>query len=133
MWPVLASGLVAVCLAVDAGRRLSGSEGGGSPARALRGRIGAVLFWGGFAALVGILGTLVGVGLTARALASSGGASADVVWGGIRVALIPSEFGLSILAVSLLLWFGLSAAYRRRTEGVPGPAGGGAPSGAVGG
>lgn len=116
MWPVLAAGLLAVGLAVDAGRKLLGGhgDGGGSPGRALRGRIGAVLFWGGFAALLGVLGTLVGVGLTARVLASSGGASADIVWGGIRVAIIPSTFGLSILAGSLLLWFGLSTAYRTK-------------------
>lgn len=113
MWPVLAAGLLAVGLAVDAGRRLAGAGGDGSPGRALRGRIGAVLFWGGFAALVGILGTLVGVGLTARAVASAGGAPADVVWSGIRVALVPSEFGLAILTLSLLAWFGLSAAHRR--------------------
>lgn len=116
MWPVAAAGLIALGLAIDAGRRVVGGDGSGARGPRVRGRIGAVLFWGGFAALVGLLGTLGGIGQMAGALQSAGDAPASLVWGGIRVALIPSALGLSILTLSLALWFGLSAAYRRKSR-----------------
>lgn len=53
----------------------------------------------------------------ARALERTGGASAEVLWGGIRGALIPTVFGLVVLALCLLAWYGLRAALRRARAG----------------
>lgn len=110
MWLVLISGLVALALALDAGRKLFG---GTSTAPGLRAEINGVLFWGGFASVLGLIGTLVGVALTARGIEQAGGATAPVVWGGLRVALIPTVFGLLVLTLSLLAWYGLRSAHRR--------------------
>lgn len=110
MWFVLIAGLVGLALAFDAGRKLLGET---TTASGLLAEINGVLFWGGFASVLGLIGTLVGVALMARALAQAGAATASVIWGGLRVALIPTVFGLLVLSVCLLAWYGLRAAHRR--------------------
>lgn len=114
MWFVLVAGLVALALAADAGRKL---YGGGTEAAGLRAEVDGVLFWGGFASVLGLIGTLGGVAVMARSLERAGEASAAVVWGGIRVALIPTAFGLIVLGLSLLAWYGLRVALRRAGRG----------------
>lgn len=110
MWLVLGAGLVSLGLAADAGRKIAGGPVDHS---ALRAEIDGVLFWGGFAALLGLIGTLGGVGVMARSIEQAGSVSAAIAWSGIRVALVTTVFGLMILAVSLLAWFGLRAGLRR--------------------
>lgn len=118
MWPILAAGLLALGLAVDAGRRLLAGEGeGGDPRRPVRGRIDAVLFWGGFAALLGVLGTLVGVAVVADWLGRAGGASSELIWQGLGMTLNTTTLGLVVLLLALAAWFGLRVAYRRRAAG----------------
>ncbi len=115
MWPVLVAGLIALALAAHAGRRLSVDDATTVVARRIRGRIDAVLFWGVFAALVGLLGTLGGVGQLARTASRAGGdLPAEVIWDGLRVTLPTFVLGLTVLLVSLGLWFGLRAVHRRR-------------------
>ena len=67
----------------------------------------AVLFWGAFAAVLGVIGTLGGIAQAAGALQNAGAVSAPVIWGGFRIALHPVLMGLLILCVSALLWFTL--------------------------
>lgn len=114
MWFVLVAGLVALALAADAGRKLYGGRTG---VTGLRAEVDGVLFWGGFASVLGLIGTLGGVAVMARSLERAGEASAAVVWGGIRVALIPTAFGLVVLGLSLLAWYGLRVALRRAGPG----------------
>lgn len=114
MWFILGAGLVALGLAADAGRKLFGRTG---VTDGLRAEIDGVLFWGGFASVLGVFSTLVGVALTTRWLEQVGEAPATVVWGGIRVALIPTAFGLAVLALCLLAWYGLRTALRRGAAG----------------
>lgn len=71
--------------------------------------IDAVLFWGVFGAVVGLLGTLGGVAQAAAAIEAAGSVSPSLAWGGLRVALHPLLMGLLLLSVSLLLWFALRA------------------------
>ncbi len=113
MWFVLGAGLVSLGLAVDAGRKLAG---GPADVAALRSEIDAVLFWGGFASLLGVIGTLGGVGIMARSIEQAGSVSAAVAWSGIRVALITTVFGLMVLGLSLLAWLGLRSALRRSSR-----------------
>lgn len=110
MWPILGADLASLALAVDAGRKLAGGTTGDP---GLRAEIDAVLFWGGFAALLGLIGTLGGVAQMARYVEGAGQVSARVAWSGIRVALITTVFGLMALGVSLLAWFGLRSGLRR--------------------
>jgi hypothetical protein len=91
------------------------SNGGSSPAVVETG-IDAVLFWGVYAVVIGLLGTLIGIAQAASAIQAAGSVAAPVVWGGIQVALITVIFGLLIFSVALVLWFGLRMGYRRRAE-----------------
>ena len=66
---------------------------GTMPDRHARTWIDAILFWGGFAAVTGVLGTLVGIIIAAQAIETMGGLS-------------------DILAVASLLWFALQLRWR---------------------
>lgn len=114
MWLVLGAGLVSLALTADAGRKLVGEP---DDVLAVRAEIDAVLFWGGFASLLGLIGTLGGVGVMARSIERAGGVSAAVAWSGLRVAMVTTVFGLMVLALSLLAWFGLRTALRRADGG----------------
>jgi hypothetical protein len=74
--------------------------------------VDAVLFWGGFAVITGMVGTLVGIVVGAQAVEAAGEVSTTLVWGGIKVALISSIVGALILAASSLIWFGLQLRWR---------------------
>lgn len=113
MWPILLCTLLVVGLAVRA------AVGG-----AQRNPIGArsdqsvVLFWGVTAAILGVLGTLVGVMQIASAVEGAGAVQAATLWSGIKVALITSIAGTCTLMLALLSWMTLR--FLR-------PAGGGGP------
>jgi len=74
--------------------------------------VDAILFWGGFAMISGVLGTLVGVIIAAQAIEAAGGADGALVWGGIRVSLISSAVGVLILGWAAILWFVLQLRWR---------------------
>lgn len=114
MWPVLGAGIVGLGLAGDATRRLAS---GVSRAEEIRAEIDVVLFWGGFASVLGVIGTIVGLGQMARYVERTGEVSAALAWSGLRVALITTVFGLAVLAICLLAWFGLRTGLLRRKGG----------------
>lgn len=118
MWPVLLAGLIAVGLSVDAWRKLPADEAAARVARRVRGRIDAVLVWGVFGVLMGLIGTLVGVGLVARTASQAAQAGrelpVEVIWNGLAVTLPTVVLGLSVLLVAMGLWFALRTAYRKR-------------------
>jgi len=74
--------------------------------------VDAILCWGGFAAILGMLGTLVGVVVSAQSIELAGGVSTVLAWGGIKVAVLTSVFGVLILAGSSMAWFGLQFRWR---------------------
>ena len=74
--------------------------------------IDAILCGGGFAAIIGMLGTLIGVIVAANAIEVAGYVSTTLVWAGIKVALLTSAFGVLILAGSSLVWFALQLRWR---------------------
>ena len=110
MYPLVLIALLVVILGAWTALRVRRATG---PDPALETGIDATLFWGAWAALAGLLGTLVGVYQAAGAIQGAGEVSASLVWGGIRVALITTLFGLLIFAVAALAWFGLRTWYRR--------------------
>lgn len=114
MWFILGAGLVGLVLAIDAGRKVFGGK---KKAPGLRAEIDGVLFWGAFASVLGVIGTLGGVAVMARYLEQAADASASLIWGGLRVALIPTAFGLGLLALCLLAWYGLRTTHRRAASG----------------
>lgn len=74
--------------------------------------VDAILFWGGFAVIAGVLGTVVGITIAAQAIEAAGAVSTSLVWGGIKVAMLTSAFGLLIMGMASLLWFALQLRWR---------------------
>ena len=75
--------------------------------------VDAILFWGGFGMLSGVLGTLIGIIIAAQIIeAYSGRVSTALVWGGVKVALVSSAVGMLILAWAALLWFAMQLRWR---------------------
>ena len=105
MYPIALSALVGLGLAAWSARRLWGS----APRVDARVEAGVdgVLFWGGFALLLGVLGTVVGIAVAAQAVEMLGEVHTTLVWGGIKVSLIPTIWGAVILAVSAVAWYTL--------------------------
>jgi hypothetical protein len=74
--------------------------------------IDAILFWGGFALVSGVLGTLVRIILAAQRIEASGSIETVLLWGGIKVALLISALGVMILCLAAIFWFLLQLRWR---------------------
>lgn len=109
-WPLAFSLLAVALLALYSAGRLFGR---GSRAD-LRTKVfvDAILFWGGFAVVSGVLGTVIGIIIAAQAIEAAGAVSTSLVWGGIKVALLTSFFGLLVLFLASVLWFALQLRWR---------------------
>lgn len=105
-YPILLCAALTLGLGIRAHLRMARAESSDALSSA---GIDAVLFWGVFGAVVGLLGTLGGVAQAAGAIERAGSVSPSLAWGGLRVALHPLLMGLTLLSVSLLLWFALRA------------------------
>lgn len=74
--------------------------------------IDAVMFWGGFAAVAGVLGSLLGIILAAQSVEAQGEVVPTLLAGGIKIALLSSAFGIMILMLAALAWFVLRTRWR---------------------
>lgn len=101
--------VIAAVLVVRAWLRLRALTG---PDAKVETGIDAVLFWGFYAVVVGVLGTLVGVAQAAGAIERAQAVSTQLIWGGIKVALSTTIFGLVTFSLALLVWFALRVRYR---------------------
>lgn len=110
LWPLVFSALVVVGLTLWSASQLIGEKA----AADIRTKawIDAILFWGGFALITGILGTLLGLIEASRSIELAGEAQSSVVWGGIRIASGTSVLGGVILAMASLAWFALQLRWR---------------------
>ncbi|MXW09227.1 MAG: MotA/TolQ/ExbB proton channel family protein [Gammaproteobacteria bacterium] len=108
-WPLTFSLLVVVALALWS---LALVRRSAMPGRHAKAWIDAILFWGGFAAISGVLGSLIGIIITFQFIELAGEVRAALVAGGIKVALLSAALGTLILAVASLLWFGLQLRWR---------------------
>ena len=109
-WPLTFSFLAVVLLALWSATRLFRSEA--EPDLHTKAWLDAILFWGGFAFITGILGTLIGIIIASQAIEAAGQISTTLVWGGIKVALLSSALGAMILGFAALLWFVLQLRWR---------------------
>ena len=55
------------------------------------------------ALMTGIFGTVAGIFGAAESIQAAGGAAQHLIWGGVRVALITSLYGIVIYIVSLVI------------------------------
>jgi hypothetical protein len=109
-WPLAFSLLAVVLLSLySAGRLYRPSASADLLTKAW---LDGVLFWGGFAMIAGVLGTVVGIVISAQSIEAAGGVNPVLVWGGIKVAMLTSAFGTLILAFAALLWFALQMRWR---------------------
>lgn len=111
-WPLLFSFLMIVGLAFWSARRLSDANASTSVSARTKAWIDAILFWGGFALIAGVLGTLLGTIATANAVELAGELRTSVIWSAISLALMSSAVGALILALAALAWFALNLRWR---------------------
>lgn len=110
-WPMTFCVAMVFILAGRAIWRIQGSEPG--QARVARSTIDGSLFWGAYALALGVLGTLLGFILAAQSIEAVGRVETALVWGGVKVALSTTVYGLLIFLVSALVWVGLRGWHRR--------------------
>jgi len=114
MYPLLILAVTVVVLTIRGGMRVRSAS---RPDAVLETGLDAVVFWGAWSVVVGLLGTIVGIYFAAGAIEAAPAISPQVIWGGIRVALITLIFGLLVFAVSAVAWFVLRTLYRKRVAG----------------
>ncbi|HKJ93208.1 MAG TPA: MotA/TolQ/ExbB proton channel family protein [Longimicrobiales bacterium] len=110
MWPLLILAVTVVVLTVRGWVRVSHVDG---PDPVVETGVDAVVFWGAWSVVLGLLGTIVGIYIAAGFIEAAPAVSPQIIWGGIRVALTTLVFGLLIFAVSAVAWFVLRTRYRR--------------------
>lgn len=109
-YPVTFAGIAVLALSMYSATRVFGWN-----ARAdlvTKAWIDSVFFWGGFAMISGMLGTLVGWVITAESVVRAGDIAPTLVWGGFQVSLFSSVFGTLLLCVAALSWFVLQFRWR---------------------
>ena len=82
------------------------------PQSLARSTIDGTLFWGVFAAVLGVFFTVMALIGAAHAVQRAGRAEPFLLLGGLKVALSATAVGLAILLVSALLWLGLVRMHR---------------------
>ena len=87
-------------------------EGPASPLRSH-----SVLVLGGLGASLGLLGSLIGLRVTAGAITAAGEVSAAVAWDGVSLALGPSIFGFFVLGLASVAWLALQYGAGRAVRG----------------
>lgn len=80
---------------------------GGSDAAAIENCLDGLLFWGGFAVIIGVLGSVIGYHKALTAVIAHGVVNPRAVWIGSAEGLVTSIAGLFMLAVAGTLWFTL--------------------------
>lgn len=108
-WPMLVAAaflLLQIARAVAAARNPTGA------ARARH----AVLAWGFLNALLGVLGTVLGLAVAARSVAQAGRIEPTVLGGGLQIALSPSILGFLLLTVAIVAWLVLQAMQPHRAD-----------------
>jgi hypothetical protein len=69
-----------------------------------------------FAMITGIFGQLIGFYEAFSAIENAGDISPGLVYGGIKVSMITTLYGISIYLTSLMLWFAASIFIERKLE-----------------
>jgi hypothetical protein len=77
----------------------------------LKNLILAIIYTGSFAAVCGILGQGLGIYQALYAIQMAGDISPALIMGGIKVSMIAPLYGILILLISSLIWFGLKIKY----------------------
>ena len=109
-WPLFFSFIAVVGLALWSAFKLFRPSA--TPDLHSKAWLDAILFWGGFASISGVLATLVGFTIATQSVEAAGEVNVTLMWGGIKVSMLGSLFGVLILAFASLLWFVLQLRWR---------------------
>lgn len=78
---------------------------GGTDGAAIQNCLDGLLFWGGFAVIIGILGSAIGYHKAMTAVVSRGVASPVAIWIGSAEGLVSSIAGMLVLAGAGICWY----------------------------
>lgn len=67
-----------------------------------------------FSMVTGILGQLIGLVMAFSAIERAGDISPAMVWGGLKISMYTTLYGITIYLLSILLWFVLDIFYHQR-------------------
>jgi uncharacterized membrane protein len=90
------------------------------PSTTLKNMILTIIYTGTFAAVWGILGQGLGIYQALYAIQVAGDVSPAMIMGGIKISMIAPLYGIMILLLSSLIWFGLKLRYNSITA-IPEP------------
>jgi len=76
-------------------------------------RTHTILIWGFLNALLGVLGTVLGMALAGGSIERAGAVEMTLVAGGLKVSLYPTIFGLLLLTFAVVAWLVLQSLQRR--------------------
>jgi len=86
---------------------------GGSNSTAIQSCLDSLLFWGGFAVVIGVLGSAIGYHKAMTAVVQRGHVNPRALWIGTAEGMVSSIAGLLILAGAGALWYVLRWQYLR--------------------
>ena len=78
---------------------------GGTDGAAIQNCLDGLLFWGGFAVIIGILGSAIGYHKAMTAVVGRGLANPVAIWVGSAEGLVSSIAGMLVLAGAGICWF----------------------------
>ena len=103
MWPIVLITLIlfGICLRFA---WLHFVRGGADPA-GIQSCLDSLLFWGGFAVVIGVLGTVIGINKAMSAIVARGLANPAAVWMGAAESMVSTLTGLMVLCAAGSAWF----------------------------
>jgi hypothetical protein len=116
MWPLVFIVAILVGIVVRAIWHLVAR--GGRDAAAIQNCLDGLLFWGGFAVVVGVLGSAIGYHRGMSAVVERGLVNPRALWVGTAEGMVTSIVGLVVLAVAGVCWYGLRWRALRSRQGV---------------
>ena len=103
MWPLVFISLVVFAIVLRTLWHLF--VRGGTNALVIQSCLDRLLFWGGFAVIIGMLGSAVGYHKAVAAMAARGVVNPAAVWIGTAEGMVSSIAGLFVLAGAGTCWF----------------------------
>lgn len=79
----------------------------------------AILVWGALNALLGVLGTVLGLTIAGGSIERAGGVELSLLAAGFKISLYPTIFGLLMLTVAILAWLALQLFTWKRDAQAP--------------
>ncbi len=113
VYPITFCALMVAILAVRAFMRLR-DQADAQPTL-VRTTIDGTLFWGAYAAVLGVFGTVLGIVVAAQAVEAVSAVEPRLVFGGIKIALTSTMYGVFVFLVAALVWFALRGRHRKAT------------------